>query len=256
MTSHVDSSPSLTPSQEGSRLPSEIAEAFLSWQPTVPSSWVTPPGSDSAGTSSSPCSGDSSPIRQDYYIPQMLIYTTDNLHLHAAHTPYSTPTALDAEDTCSHTSANSFPCPMPELIPHTNCYGWTSLYHADTSDCLVSFFPFPHSSKPMYDTICRQFLYDINLRATLTMILSIRGVTIPIYLVSSATDSIRQCIVLFKAVPIPTSDPKSEFLCQSSSIVQKPQTPPKPPCTPGRSPTLSSPRITRTVTVQVLSLST
>ena len=30
------------------------------------------------------------------------------------------------------------------------------------------------------------------------MILSTRGVKIPIYLVSSATDSIRQCIVLFK----------------------------------------------------------
>ena len=48
------------------------------------------------------------------------------------------------------------------------------------------------------------------------MILSIRGVTIPIDLVSSATDSIRRRVVLFKPVPIPTSDPKSEFLCQSS----------------------------------------
>ena len=35
------------------------------------------------------------------------------------------------------------------------------------------------------------FLYDINLGATTTTILSIRGVTIPIDLVSSATDSIR-----------------------------------------------------------------
>ena len=34
-------------------------------------------------------------------------------------------------------------------------------------------------------------MYNINLRATHTTILSIRGVTIPIYLVSSATDSIR-----------------------------------------------------------------
>ena len=34
-------------------------------------------------------------------------------------------------------------------------------------------------------------MYDINLRATHTTIPSIRGVTIPIYLVSSATDSIR-----------------------------------------------------------------
>ena len=87
----------------------------------------------------------------------------------------------------------------------------------------------------MYDTISRLILvwydlidgfmtlmYDINLRATTTMILSIRGVTIPIYLVISATDSIKQSVVLFKPVPIPTSDPKSEFLCQSSSIAQKP----------------------------------
>ena len=96
------------------------------------------------------------------------------------------------------------------------------------------FFPFP-SSKPMYDMIwlCSHvrynlawfsctiqsgcsLMYDINLRATYTTILSIRGVTIPIYLVSSAMDSIRQRIVLFKPVPVPASDPKSEFLCQSS----------------------------------------
>ena len=120
MTSHVNSSPSFTPSQEGSRLPSEIAGAFLSWRPTVPSSWVTPPGSDSANTPNSPCSDNNSPIRQDFYVSQMLIYTPDNLHLYAAHTPYSAPTTLDAKDTCSHTSANSFPCPTPEPVPHTN----------------------------------------------------------------------------------------------------------------------------------------
>ena len=120
MTSHDNSSPSFTLFQENSRLPPEIAEAFLSWRPTVPSSWVTPPGSDGAGTPDSPHSDDSSPIRRDFYVPQMLIYTPDNLHLHAAHTPYSAPTTLDAEDTHSHTSANSFPCPMPEPLPHTN----------------------------------------------------------------------------------------------------------------------------------------
>ena len=37
----------------------------------------------------------------------------------------------------------------------------------------------------------QRFLYDINLGATHTTILSIRGVTIPIYLVSSTMDSIR-----------------------------------------------------------------
>ena len=57
-------------------------------------------------------------------------------------------------------------------------------------------------------------MYNINLRATDTTILSIRGVAILIYLVSSATDSIRRRVVLFKPVPVPTSDPKSEFLCQ------------------------------------------
>ena len=54
------------------------------------------------------------------------------------------------------------------------------------------------------------------------MILSIRGVTIPIYLVSSTMDSIRRHVVLFKPVPIPTSDPKSEFLCQSSISCKEP----------------------------------
>ena len=101
-------------------------------------------------------------------------------------------------------------------------------------------------SKPMYNTIwsCSRprydlvlfpstirsgciLVYNINLRATHTMILGIRGVTIPIYLVSSTTDSIRRCVVLFKPVPVPTSDPKSEFLCQSSLLVaQNLQTPP------------------------------
>ena len=68
-------------------------------------------------------------------------------------------------------------------------------------------------------------MYDINLGATATTILSIRGVQIPIDLVSSATDSNRQSVVLFKPLSIPTSDPKSEFLCQSSFIAQNPQTP-------------------------------
>ena len=60
------------------------------------------------------------------------------------------------------------------------------------------------------------FLYDINLGATHTTIPSTRGVKIPICLVSSAMDSIWKHVVLFKPVPLPTSDPKSEFLCQSS----------------------------------------
>ena len=70
------------------------------------------------------------------------------------------------------------------------------------------------------------FLYDINLRATYTTIPSTRGVQIPIDLVSSAMDSIRRCVVVFKTVPIPTSDLKSEFLCQSSYIAQNLQASP------------------------------
>ena len=68
-------------------------------------------------------------------------------------------------------------------------------------------------------------LYNINLRATHTTILSSWGVTIPICFVSSAMDSIKRHVVLFKPVTILTSDPKSEFLCQSSSIAQNLQTP-------------------------------
>ena len=73
---------------------------------------------------------------------------------------------------------------------------------------------------------CGPFLYDINLRATATTILRTRGVQIPIDLVSSATDSYRRSVVLFKPMSLPTSDPKSEFLYQSSSIVHDLQTSP------------------------------
>ena len=142
---------------------------------------------------------------------------------------------------------------------------------------LHRFFLFSHlpTPKPMYDTIsclyCVQynlvhlvctiwsldaFLYDINLGATATTILSIRGVQIPINLVSSATDSSRRSVVLFKPLSISTSDLKSEFLYQSSHICAEPADSPEPPRTPGISPTPSSPCITRTVIVRVLSLST
>ena len=68
-------------------------------------------------------------------------------------------------------------------------------------------------------------LYDINLGATTTTILRIRGVQVPIDLVSSATDSYRRSVVLFNPLSVLTSDPKSEFLCQSSYFVQNIQTP-------------------------------
>ena len=51
----------------GADLPPEVQELFLSWRPTVPSSWTTPPESDSENTA---VSTGSSPIRQDYYQPQ------------------------------------------------------------------------------------------------------------------------------------------------------------------------------------------
>ena len=91
-------------------------------------------------------------------------------------------------------------------------------------------FSFPHTEAHVrYDlesclrTIrsCGSLLYDINLRATATTILRIRGVQIPIDLVSSATDSYRRSVVLFKPMSVPTSDSKSEFLYQSSSIVHE-----------------------------------
>ena len=113
----------------------------------------------------------------------------------------------------------------------------TSLHtqiHRIASFLFLSHLPTP---KPMYDTILRlccvrcdlescsctirslsSFMYNINLGATATTIPSSRGVQIPIDLVSSATDSSRRSVVLFKTVSIPTSDPKSEFLCQSSSL--------------------------------------
>src|ERR1700744_1876666 len=79
---------------------------------------------------------------------------------------------------------------------------------------------------------------------------------IPIYFVRSATDSIRQRIVLFKLVTVQTSDPKSEFLCQSSLCCAEHADPPKPPRMPGISPMPLPTRITHIVTVQVLSPST
>ena len=144
------------------------------------------------------------------------------------------------------------------------CYVWTSLIRRHIG--LHRFF----FSTPYYKAHVRYnlgsclctirsldgLLYDINLGATTTTIPRIGGAQIPIDLVSSATDSYRQTVVLFKLMSIPTSDLKSEFLCQSSLIAQNLWTPPESPRTPGISPTPSSPRITHTATVRVLSQST
>ena len=133
------------------------------------------------------------------------------------------------------------------MYPFSNCslmcYVWTSLIRRQVG--LHRFFFLFLSRKPMYDTIScfahvrydltfrsctirswRRHWYDINLGATATTILRMRGVQIPIDLVSSATDSFRRSVVLFKPMSIPTSDPKSEFLCQSSYIAQNIQASP------------------------------
>ena len=107
MSNDDHSSPPLT-TISGADLPPEVRELFLNWRPTVPSSWTTPPESDSENTA---VSTGSSPICRDYYQPQTLIPT--NLSLHAAHTPYTT--NLSLSDHADDSSEDSFPCPMPEV---------------------------------------------------------------------------------------------------------------------------------------------
>ena len=103
-------------------------------------------------------------------------------------------------------------------LPHTEAH---VRYDLVFSPCTIR-----SPSLFLYDTILSSFLYDINLGATTTTIHRIGGAQIPIDLVSSATDSYRRSVVLFKLMSVPTSDPKSEFLCQSSSTVRNHQTSP------------------------------
>ena len=126
------------------------------------------------------------------------------------------------DDTDSSSDNEDCPKAMSAIEPYleewnlylnTNVTFWLDfIYYTDTSDCLFSFF-FSSShwspctiqiwSGSLYNTIlrlvsvryrsprpCNLFLYNINLQATTTMISGIRGVTIPIALVISATDSI------------------------------------------------------------------
>ena len=136
---------------------------------------------------------------------------------------------------------------LEQLTPlQLSRFNWTSHTTQIHRTALFLFPSYFLSPKPMYNTDLTQkpctiwsadlqpctilssgcLLYDINLGATSTTILSIGGVMIPINLVSSTTDSIRWCIVVFKPVTIPTSDPKSEFLCQSSLYCTEPTDPP------------------------------
>ena len=96
-------------------MPPEVRQLFLDWQPTVPSSWTTPPESNSENTA---VSTGSSPIRGDYYQPPPL----DNAYqsLHAAHTLYTTNHTLPNDPNESNDSSeDSFPCPTPE-VTNTN----------------------------------------------------------------------------------------------------------------------------------------
>ena len=93
------------------------------------------------------------------------------------------------------------------------CYDsfFLALLYADTSDCFLSSFPHPligllyfydlillmrsylATSRPVRYTssvAIRSTMYDTHLRATHTTTSSIRGVQIPIYLVSNTTDSL------------------------------------------------------------------
>ena len=93
-------------------MPPEVRQLFLDWRPTVPSSWTTPPESDSENTA---VSTGSSPIRGDYYRPPPLDDAYQSPH--AAHTPYTTDHTLPNDS--DNSSADSFPCPMPE-VTNTN----------------------------------------------------------------------------------------------------------------------------------------
>ena len=96
----------------GTDMPPEVRKLFLNWRPTVPSSWTTPPESDSENTT---ISTGSSPIQRDYYQSQTLIPA--NLSLHAVHTPYTTDHTLPNDS--DNSSEDSFPCPMPEVTNAT-----------------------------------------------------------------------------------------------------------------------------------------
>ena len=162
-----------------------------------------------------------------------------------------------------------------KLSKSPHCYDRTSSSYADTSDCIISIFFLIslHRSLCMilserhrlvwYDLeafLCMiwsrvTFLYDINLGATATTILSTRGVQIPIYLVTSATDSLGEAwYYLSRCQYRPQTLSLSS--CVNWAILRRTCRPPETPSTPGISPTPSQPRITHIVTVQVLSQST
>ena len=129
-------------------------------------------------------------------------------------------------------------------------------YFADTWDCLFPT-PFFLSLKPMYNMIWQLQWCTISILEPWILHYSVLGELRSLSALSVVPHTlIRRRVVLFKPVTVPTPDPKSEFLCQSSSIMQNLQTPPKPPSTPGIAPTPLSSHITLTPMNQVLSQST
>src|ERR1700744_107603 len=103
------------------------------------------------------------------------------------------------------------PCMLRFFLP--------ALLHADTLDCLLP--PLPHPLiGPLYfydliwlmrfylvtsclvryssDVVIRSLVYDTYLRATHMTTSSIRGVQIPICLVSNATDSLQRSVAVLK----------------------------------------------------------
>ena len=100
------------------------------------------------------------------------------------------------------------------------CYDLSfALLHADTLDCFLPSLPHPLTGLMyFYDLILltrsylvascpvryasgvaiRSLMYDTYLRATHTTTSSIRGVQIPIYLVSDATDSLQRSVAVLK----------------------------------------------------------
>ena len=106
-------------------------------------------------------------------------------------------------------------CSYQEKCPSvTFSFSFCPTTHTDMSDCLLSFLPHPLPRAPVLlqfnladtilssclmpcmisiwccDMILPALLYDIHLRATHMTTSSIGGVQIPIYLVSSTTDSL------------------------------------------------------------------
>ena len=94
-----------------------------------------------------------------------------------------------------------------------------ALLYADTSDCFLPSLPHPLIG-PLYfydiiwltrfhlvasclvrylsGVVIRSTMYDTHLRATHTTTSSIRGVQIPIYLVSDTTDSLQRSVAVLK----------------------------------------------------------